>query len=304
MLLSLVSSALSILAASADSQPASRPSGDGSAILVMSFNIRYGEAKDGENRWEKRRDLLCDVIREHKPDLIGLQEAIRYQLDYIRKAVPGYDELGAGRNDGQKSGEYSAILYRADRFSLDEHGNFWFSDTPEVPGSKHWGNRITRLCSWGRFVDKKTGQAFYMFNNHLDHESQNARERGVELLAERIQKRSHAEPMIVTGDFNAGETNRAIRYMKGEIPRASTGDGPVTASPKLLDTFRVIHPEEKVVGTSGGFKGGRKGEKIDYILVPAGVEVLDAKILYDNRDGRYPSDHFPITATIRLPKAR
>ncbi len=300
MLGCIVSVGLIVAAASPATRPASRPAADREAISVMTFNIRYGEAKDGENRWELRRDLLCDVIREHDPDVIGLQEAIRFQLDYIRKALPGYDEIGAGRNDGQKGGEYSAILYRADRLRLDEHGNFWFSDTPEVPGSKHWGNRITRLCTWGRFIDRRSGRAFYMYNVHLDHESQPSRERSVELLAERVRQRAHPDCAIVTGDFNAGESNRAVRYLKGEIPRASTAPAAVVASPRLRDSFRVIHPDARVVGTFNGFHGTRTGEKIDYILVPADVTVLDAAILRDHRDGRYPSDHFPLIARLRM----
>ena len=179
----------------------------------------------------KRREMVFELIRKQKPDLIGMQEALRFQIDEILKAVPGLDEVGVGRDDGKAKGEFSVILYRKDRFRLDEHGTFWLSNTPEVPGSKHWGNTIPRICTWGRFVEIKgsgsgSGNApaspgFYLFNTHLDHQSQPAREKGIKLILERIAARTHPEPFALTGDFNAPEDNPVVTLVTGATPDSS-----------------------------------------------------------------------------------
>ena len=208
-------------------------------LAVVTFNIRYGTARDGENAWPQRRELLFGMLRDSGADLLGLQEALRFQLDEIAEAVPGYIEIGVGRDDGLEAGEYAAILYRTARLELLESGTFWFSETPEVPGSMHWGNRITRICTWARFRDRLDDGIFYLYNLHLDHESQPSRERSVELLAERMAARAHPDPVLVTGDFNAGEDNPAMGYLLGALISASGRDD-APPSPRLRDSFRVL----------------------------------------------------------------
>jgi len=269
-------------------------------LLIMTFNIRYGSANDGDDSWDKRKDMVCDVIRNHPSDVVGLQEALRFQIDAIREAHPMYGEIGVAREDGNNEGEYSSVLYRTDRFGVGESGTFWFSDTPEVAGSNTWGNACVRICSWARLIETRTGKAFYIFNLHLDHVSQTSREKSAVLLAERIKNRRYKEPFVVTGDFNAGEDNPVIKYLKGQMavegPDGSKAKTPVP----VVDTFRVLHPDDKDVRTAHEFKGTRQGNKIDYIFVPPGTKVIEAQILYDNVDGRYPSDHYPVNARFRL----
>jgi endonuclease/exonuclease/phosphatase family metal-dependent hydrolase len=270
-------------------------------LLVMTFNIRYGTADDKENSWANRKDLVVDVLRKHDPDVVGLQEALRSQLDDIRAALPQYGEIGVGRDDGQTKGEYSAILYKEDRFTVAESGTFWLSDTPEVCGSITWGNNCTRVCTWGRFVPKETGKAFYLFNTHLDHVSQYSRERSAILLTSRIRDRAQKDPFVLTGDFNTGEDNPVVRYLKGEQELHIAGDGQSKNPIPLIDTFRALHPDASEVGTFHTFKGVRTNAKIDYIFAEPGTKVLQAEILHDNKDNRYPSDHFPVKAAIRFP---
>jgi endonuclease/exonuclease/phosphatase family metal-dependent hydrolase len=278
------------------------PTAPGGSLSVMTFNIRYGTANDGENRWTNRRDMLFALLRDEKPDLIGLQEALRFQVDEILAAVPGYAAVGVGRDDGKAAGEMSAILYRTSRFYVASSGTFWFSDTPETPGSKTWGNRITRISTWARFVERN-GRAFTHFNLHLDHESQPSREKSTVLLLERIQARAAlTEPVIVTGDFNTGESNAALQVLVGPGgPAAVPAAG--AAPPPLIDTFRALHRDDQEVGSFTAFKFGEtKGDKIDYVLVPPGTTVLSAGIVRTSQNGRYPSDHFPVVARIELPK--
>jgi len=269
----------------------------GTELLVMSFNIRNGRAEDGENRWEKRRDILFDVFRNHKPDVVGLQEAVSFQIDEICKALPEYGVV-AGSKEGKTNGQYVAILFRKERFSVEEYATFWFSRTPDLAGSIHPGNNWARTCTWAKLTDKKSGCAFFIYNLHLGG-SQPALEENIQLLSSRLCDRKPSYPVMVIGDFNADEENPAILYLKGKIALETDNHGPETNPVPLIDTFRNLYPDVKA-GTYSGFKGRNDGRKIDYVFVLPGTEVIEAQILHDNRDGRYPSDHFPVAARIRL----
>ncbi len=282
--------AAAVPSAQAPARPAPAP------LDVMSFNIRLGTANDGDDHWTRRRDMLFELLREQNADLVGLQEAFRFQIEEILAAVPGYGVVGVGRDDGRAGGETSAILFKTSRFHVAESGTFWFSDTPDVAGTRTWGNRYNRVSSWARFIDAD-GSGFYHYNLHLDHESQPSREKSVELLRARIDARTApAEPVIVTGDFNVGEDNPALHDLIG-APGAPAG-----AARGLVDTFRALHPTATEVGTFTAFKFGEtRGDKIDYVLVQPGTDVLSADIIRTSRNGRYPSDHFPVTARIKFP---
>jgi endonuclease/exonuclease/phosphatase family metal-dependent hydrolase len=254
-------------------------------LTIMSFNIRYGTANDGPDRWELRRAQLFDLLKAQNPDVIGLQEALHFQIDEILAALPDYRMVGVGRSDGGQGGEYAAILYRASRLSVRRADTFWFSDTPEVVKSNTWGAALERICTWA-LLDDKQGTPFYVFNLHLDHVSQPAREKSVGLLLQRVAARSPTLPVLITGDFNIGESNPATRAILGVF----------------RDTFRVTHPTATEVGTANQFKlGSTTGDKIDYIFIEPATQVLSADIVRSSVDGRYPSDHFPVVARIRFP---
>ncbi len=297
------------------------------AVKVVTFNIRYGTAGDGPNAWPHRREMVADLLREMNADIVGLQEALRFQLDYLAAAVPGYVEIGVGRDDGVAAGEYAALFVRADRFAIAASGTFWLSDTPDTPGSRTWGNGIPRICTWMRLIETparssdegdaqgtasgrrtatESPRGVWVYNVHLDHMSAPSRERAAEQIAAHIHDRPPAfasEPVILMGDFNAGEESSPLKYLRGETDRASVADAwpghtPV-GSPELVDTFRTIDSEEQEVGTFSGFRMGETtGAKIDHILTSERVKVLDAGIDRTSRDGRYPSDHFPVWAVL------
>jgi endonuclease/exonuclease/phosphatase family metal-dependent hydrolase len=268
---------------------------DAVTLNVMSFNIRYGTANDGLNSWQNRTDLVFNVIRDHNPDIVGLQEALKFQIDAILDSVPGYINLGVGRDNGKTEGEYSSILYKADKFNVLSSGTFWFSDTPDVIGSKSWGNNITRICTWAQFTEKSSGKTFYFYNLHLDHQSQNSRVKSTALLAHKLAEQVDGQPFIITGDFNAGEDNGAITFLVNPNP-------PEILSNVLpvLDSFRVLFPDAEDVGTFNGFAGRTSGDKIDYVFVSSNIKTVDAAILHDNTVGQYPSDHFPVSAKIQF----
>lgn len=249
----------------------------------MSFNIRYGTANDGEDRWELRKPKALQALKKRKPDIIGLQEALDFQVEEVRTAFKGYESIGVGREDGKAKGEFSAIVYNAARFRALRSDTVWLSETPNVPNSMHWGNRITRICTWAYFHDFKSGRYFYLFNMHLDHESQPSREKSIQLVLKRIADRSTADSVLVTGDFNVGEANPVVAAMKGG---------------GFLDTFRVTNPSESSVGTFHGFREPGR-DKIDYVFADSNWTVEKAEIGRDKVGGRWISDHLPVVAWVR-----
>lgn len=272
-------------------------------LSIMSFNIRYGSAGDGPNHWKLRRDMVFSVLEDQQPDVVGLQEALGFQIREIRNAVPGYTPIGVGRDDGKTQGEYSALLYRSSRFEVVKSDTFWLSETPNVVASMSWNTACTRICTWALFKDKISKRTFYVYNVHLDHRSQMARKNGVKLVLERMAQRSPKAPAFVTGDFNAGETNPAITQIAKSRFTVLDAEGH-EKTVHLKDSFRRVHPDAKPVGTFNSWKGAATGQKIDYVFAMDHLEILSADILRMHRNGRYPSDHYPVVATVAWPTGR
>lgn len=257
-------------------------------LKVLSFNLRYINSGDtGTHTWTARRDQVAEVIKSEAPDIVGIQEGLRPMLDDLDARLSGYTEIGCGREDGRTKGEAAAILVRSDRFSIQEAGNFWLSDTPEVVNSTSWGNRVVRICTWARLLDRKTGKELHFFNTHMDHESQLARENGIQLILKRIESRVPAGPFVLTGDFNAGDDNPIHELIRRH-----------PLSP--VDVWKATHPEtpEAEAGTFHEFTGATDGGRIDYIYASQDFGIQESAILHDSKDGVYPSDHFPVRATL------
>ncbi len=261
-------------------------------LNVLTFNIRYGTADDGPDQWENRKELVVDVLAGFRSDVIGLQEALGFQVEYIHRALPQYGIVWVGRDDGQRAGEACPVLYRNDRFSLVDSGTFWFSNSPWKVASTHWGNTIPRICTWVQLKEIETGEAFYVYNLHLDHQSQTSRVKSTELLAKEIAHRPTDDPFVVMGDFNIGMDNPAMLYLQ-EI-------GYESPCPRLVDSWQMLNRMREPVGTFHGFTGKPKTTKIDHILVIDNTEIIEVGIDQRAFDGRYPSDHFPVYAQIVL----
>ena len=252
-------------------------------IRVMSFNIRYGTANDGENRWELRKDLVIGTIQDHSPQIVGVQEALAFQMDALAEALPQFRVLGQGRLGGRQ-GEFAALLVDRARFAVEEHGDFWLSPTPEEVGSRGWDAALPRMCTWAVLRDLKTDARIRVLNTHFDHRGQQARLESAAVLIREGQLGGDL-PVIVTGDLNADEDSPPLSRLR---------------EAGLRDSFRAVHPEAEEVGTFNGFRGRTDGGKIDYVLVDSRWQVSRAEILRDNDEGRYPSDHFPVVADLVL----
>jgi endonuclease/exonuclease/phosphatase family metal-dependent hydrolase len=263
-------------------------------VSVMSFNIRYGTASDGQNHWERRKAFVVDTIRAFDPDLLGTQETLGFQRDYLAEHLPEYDCLGVGRNDGRESGEMMAVYFKPARFEQVAGGHFWLSETPDQPGSKSWDSSLPRMVTWVKLRDRRSaaGRPILFLNTHFDHRGAEARLESARLLCRRIETLGRGHSLIVTGDFNAGE--------RSEPYRALFGPAEGRASP-LVDAFRVAHPQASSdEGTFSGFKAGASGgSRIDWIGVSRDWQIVRAEIDRTSRNGRTPSDHFPVTAVLR-----
>jgi endonuclease/exonuclease/phosphatase family metal-dependent hydrolase len=251
---------------------------------VMSFNIRTADADDGVNAWPLRRSVLIAVIQAHAPDILGLQEVLASQGDELRAALPDYGFVGVGRDDGQQAGEFVPILYRRQRFTLLEAGHFWLSDRPTQPGSVGWDAALPRMATWARLrCNDAPWHEIHVVNTHLDHRGAQARLESARLLRQLVESLG-GRPTVLLGDFNCPPGSPPYRVLT-----AQRGD---------LAELSDVHAAAGNVGTYHAFTGQPGVGRIDWILVNRRFQAVTVDIDRTRRDGRYPSDHFPVVAEI------
>lgn len=262
-------------------------------LRVMSFNVRVKTILDLLNPWSSRRDGVARTIQRFNPDVLGTQEVLASQLDDLKRAMPEFASVGAGRSDGADDGEMCAILYRPDRFKKLDEGHFWLSRDPHKPGSTSWGAVWSRMTTWLKLRPRDGGGDFYVFNTHFAVASGNARHQAARLLRQRIDAIAGDSPTILTGDFNTTQTSTTYRTLLRGTPRT----GP------FVDTYRAIYPDTyPFEATRHGFRGTLKGQRIDWILASDDFRPRHAAIVRDAPTGRLPSDHYPVTAVLsRVP---
>lgn len=254
-------------------------------LRIMTFNVRYPAKTDGPDRWEFRRDLLVDTIREKSPDLIGTQELYYEQGQYIVEKLPDYVWFGISRR-GNHEDEHMGVFYKKDRLRLLDSGNFWLSETPETPGSMSWGVNLPRMVTWGLFEIREAARRFYLYNTHFPHrrEDEEARLRAARLLSERLQRLDPSIPLVLTGDFNAAAGGEVYRVFTTHLEDA-WARAPKRSGPEC---------------TAGGFQGRTDCRRIDWILYRGALRPLEAETVRRSRDGRFPSDHYPVLAVFEL----
>lgn len=268
-------------------QPAAAP--PSGTLTVMSYNLRFASPTPPD-AWPDRRPLMRHLLIEQAPDVIGTQEGIYSQLKDLAADLPAYDWIGLGRDGGSK-GELMAVFYRKARLEPLAFDHFWLSDTPETMGSKTWGTRHARMVTWVKFQDRETGRSFFIVNTHFDHQVQEAREKAAKLMRERVTGFDPALAVIVTGDFNAPGGKG-----KNKCYDMLTDDG------FFADTWNTAKERHgDGLNTFNGFKAvGREGIRIDWILTRGAVATDRIEIVTYSRDGKFPSDHCPVVAKLRL----
>jgi endonuclease/exonuclease/phosphatase family metal-dependent hydrolase len=257
-------------------------------LRVMSFNIRYGTANDGADAWPRRRQLVVQTIRQFDPDLLGTQETLPFQATYLTQELSGYQYLGWSRDESAQ-GEQCGLLVRSARFEVLESGQFWLSERPDEKFSRSWDAALPRVATWARLRERSDqAKPFVFINTHFDHRGEEARRQSALVLRERLLKIAGEQPVILTGDFNCGETSPPYTTLL-------EGGG-------LRDTWLQSATNRTAEsGTFHGFSGKAGAERIDWILVSPAWGVRSATIDRTNADGRYPSDHFPVTAVLGEP---
>ena len=281
---------------------------DASAIKVMTYNIRcsYGDPRT-ENAWELRRQDMTDQIERENPDIAGFQEVVMDQRKWLEAHFKDYAFIGDSRNADRKGGEASPVMYRKSRFEAVKSGTFWLSETPDKPGSKSWNTAYPRICTYAILKDKTTGKTFAFANTHTDHKSEEAREKGMLLIIERMKEFGKDLPIVFTGDHNCLENTKPAlavsKILKDAIYLSETPpEGPWRTcndfkwkgeSMSIVDALKLDVQE----------RTAKAGARIDYIYVSPGVKVLSYRTDPSPRPGThlYPSDHFPSSAVIQLP---
>lgn len=275
-------------------------------LTVASFNIRTDTQKDvaqGDG-WKQRCPQVCRIVLSRDFDVFGAQEVRHNQLVDMCNALPEYNYVGVGRDDGKSGGEYSPVFYKKERFELLDSGTFWLSETTDVP-SKGWDARHPRICSWARLKDKECKRVFWFFNLHMDHRGIIARRESSRLILKKIEELSNPkEPVILTGDFNVDQTNEIYSI--------------IADSEIVVDSYKISERRLDVNGTFNNFKSQAwTDRRIDHIFVTPSWEVVIYDVLTDVYwtpiegesigsanfpkeqkfklyQTRMPSDHFPV----------
>ncbi len=258
----------------------------GSELTLTTYNIRLDLASDGPNRWDNRKQQLANQVKTLSPNILGIQEGLPHQVDYLETELKGYTHIGVGRDDGSREGEFSAIYYRPTDTELLASDTFWLSETPDKP-SYGWGAHYRRICTYGHFRDRDTGSTYWVFNTHFDHEVPEARLNGAKLILKQIDRLvAPTEPYFLMGDLNATPDSAPIKLL----------------SERLKDAR--LHSKGPVFGMDATFNGFISEtvpqNRIDYIFTSQEVTVSSFATHSDMVDQRYPSDHFPVTATVKL----
>jgi endonuclease/exonuclease/phosphatase family metal-dependent hydrolase len=279
--LALVMLAAAALTSAATAQP----------LQVMTWNIRYDNAGDGENRWRNRKDWVAEMVLREKIDLAGFQEVLAGQYKDLQDRLPEMSSYGVGRDDGKSAGEMVPIFYRKSRFELLDQGTFWLSPTPAKPGSKGWDAAITRITGWVKLKDRETKETLFVLNAHFDHRGNEARRQSAALIVKQIREQFAAHPVIFLGDLNSLPDSAAYKTLTSD----SDAD-----KPPLRDAY--IHARTKAGpdSTWNGFQKIEPGNRIDYLLVSEQIGVEELRTLTDQREGKFPSDHLPVVCRLVL----
>lgn len=258
---------------------------------VMTFNIRLNSTVDGDNQWPHRKDLAARLVQFYDTDIFGAQEVLHEQLTDLLERLPNFDYVGVGRQDGKTKGEYAPIFYRKDRFKVMKHGDFWLAENPEQVGVKGWDAACERVATWAILKDQTSGKQLFFFNTHLDHMGKEARHEGAKLVLAKVTELAKGLPIIVTGDFNAVQTDDPIQVLTDP------------SNPAHLTDTRTVSPLK--YGPEWSFHDfGRlpveKRTLIDYIFIKGDIKVVKHGVLAESIGELYPSDHCPVIATIEL----
>ena len=257
---------------------------------VMSFNIRYDNPEDGKQNWHHRKENVVRMIHFYDLDIIGLQEVLANQQNYLKESLSEYRSVGIGREDGKEKGEFASIFYKKDRFKVLKSGTFWLSETPDKI-SKGWDADLERIATWAVFRDKNTREEFIFMNTHFDHIGNIARVESAKLLKEKATALAGNLPLILTGDFNLVPESKGIKTLIKPDGKNTL----INASSAATFTYG---PD----WTTCGFDDRPFEERkvIDYIFLKGINKVTKYAVFAEMLEDVFLSDHCPVFAQIEL----
>jgi endonuclease/exonuclease/phosphatase family metal-dependent hydrolase len=254
-------------------------------LHVMSFNLRRrlpAWLSRPADRWPDRVPLVTELLRAERPDVLGVQEALPTQDDDVLAALgPEYQRIGTGR-EADGAGERCTVYWRADRLELVGWHQLALSPTPEVAGSRGWGNPLPRVAVVADFLDRSDGGPLSVINTHLDPFSKRSQLESARLLVEVAETKGGST--VLMGDFNADRRSAAVAELLG----SSLADSWAAARERSTPEWR----------TYSGYRAPRRGPRIDWILVGADFAVEDAAVNGRRFDGRAASDHEPVQTVL------
>ena len=251
-------------------------------LKVMSFNVRMSSANDGTNSWALRYPAVGDMLKDQKPDIMGVQEALYEQIYFFDNNFKDYKYVGVGREDGKKEGEFMAIFWNKKTVSLLDWGTYWLSETPDKP-SMGWDAACFRTATWALMKDKKTGKKFYFVNTHLDHVGKEARRNGLKLVMDKIAAMNKdGLPLVLTGDFNVTPDDPALVDVDANMKSA-----------------RKVAEKTDNTGTFNNW--GKASSVIDYIYFTGFSSCPEYHTVTEKyAERKFVSDHYPITAELNF----
>ena len=282
--------ALMLMPQSLQAQPSGQKTGH---LRVMSYNMlfEYNVPEQPERQWVNRLKWCSAGLKKNKPDIIGAQEILTFQLRQLLDEVDNYGWVGVGLIKGDRTMERSeneAILYRKDRLEVLDEGSFWLSTTPEKPGTYAWGMKYPRMCNWGKFRELKSGRIFFLFNSHfyVDKDKEAARIEAARLVVEKMKTIASGYPIICTGDLNGTVDSPSIQLLMNEA--------------ELKDAFAIAAKRKGPSDSFHGFKSTPKpNSRIDQLLVSGEITVKCYRIIDDQlKKLHFESDHLPVCADI------
>ncbi|WP_206073546.1 endonuclease/exonuclease/phosphatase family protein [Maribacter sp. 4G9] len=259
-------------------------------INAMSFNIRYDNPEDGPQNWHYRKNNVVRMINFYDLDVIGMQEVLVGQLNFLKENLSQYETIGVGREDGATKGEYAPIFYRKNRFKVIKSGTFWLSETPNEV-SKGWDADLERIATWAIFTDKKTQRKFIFMNTHFDHRGDVARIESAKLLKQKAIEMGGDLSLILTGDFNLTPVSEGIQTLLEPVDKIN-----------LQNTSTLADLSYGPEWTTCGFDNRPFVERkvIDYIFVRKVAKVHRYAVFAEMLNNLYLSDHCPVFAQIEL----
>jgi len=252
--------------------------------FLISYNIRYDNNWDVENSWSLRKNSIRQLLNDYNPSIFGIQEGLLNQVNFIDSALIKYDYVGVGRDDGKMEGEFCAIYFDTTRYKIRNNSTFWLSETPDVV-SVGWDAALERICTYGLFENKTSGEEFWVFNTHFDHLGVIARKKSSALILKKIKEiNTQSLPVILMGDFNSIPDSDPIKILKSD----------------LIDALQISL--ENLEGPQGTFNGFDMmlpiDNRIDYIFTK-NVKVLSYRHIDDRlNNNRHISDHLPVMIEI------